>query len=81
MINLAVPNLYIFLMSSLYDVQIDGSTPNACWKEIYCRIKEKQYSAATELERNVCQRSGSYMFGLSNPQIRQLIQVRNEMAV
>ncbi|CAL5090627.1 unnamed protein product [Urochloa decumbens] len=55
-------------------VQIDGSTPNACWKEIYCRIKEKQCSAATELERNVCQRSGSYMFGFSNPQIRQLIQ-------
>ena len=55
--------------------QIDGSTPNACWKEIYCRIKEKQCNAASELEGNVCQRSGSDMFGFSNPQIRQLIQV------
>jgi hypothetical protein len=62
-------------MLILYDVQIDGSTPNACWKEIYSRIKEKQCNTATELERNVCQKSGSYMFGFSNPQIRQLIQV------
>ncbi|KAL6600542.1 hypothetical protein ACP70R_045342 [Stipagrostis hirtigluma subsp. patula] len=64
----------LFRVISEDGVQIDGSTPNACWKEIYCRIKEKQCNAATELERNVCQRSGSHMFGFSNPQIRQLIQ-------
>ncbi|KAF8651034.1 hypothetical protein HU200_063638 [Digitaria exilis] len=64
----------LFRVTSEDGVQIDGSTPNSCWKEIYSRIKEKHYSAATELERNVCQRSGSYMFGFSNPQIRQLIQ-------
>jgi hypothetical protein len=61
----------------LYDVQIDGSTPNACWKEIYGRLKEKQSNVATALEVNVCQQSGSCMFGFSNPQIRQLIQVQN----
>nr|ACR35362.1 unknown [Zea mays] len=61
----------LFRVISEDGVQIDGSTPNACWKEIYRRIKEKQ---CTELERNVCQSSGSYMFGFSNPQIRQLIQ-------
>ena len=66
-------------MMSFVD-QIDGSTPNACWKEIYCRIKEKQCNAASELEGNVCQRSGSDMFGFSNPQIRQLIQVFKQIA-
>lgn len=55
-------------------LQIDGSTPNACWKEIYRRIKKKQCDVASESEGNVCQRSGSDMFGFSNPQIRQLIQ-------
>ncbi|XP_021308614.1 histone-lysine N-methyltransferase TRX1 isoform X3 [Sorghum bicolor] len=64
----------LFRVISEDGVQIDGSTPNACWKEIYSRIKEKQCNTATELERNVCQKSGSYMFGFSNPQIRQLIQ-------
>ncbi|KAL6863720.1 hypothetical protein ACP4OV_016623 [Aristida adscensionis] len=64
----------LFRVTSEDGVQIDGSTPNACWKEIYCRIKEKQCNVATELEGNVCQRSGSCMFGFSNPQIRQLIQ-------
>ncbi|XP_062199062.1 histone-lysine N-methyltransferase TRX1-like isoform X2 [Phragmites australis] len=64
----------LFRVTSEDGVQIDGSTPNACWKEIYCRIKEKQCNVATDLEINVCQRSGSYMFGFSNPQIRQLIQ-------
>ncbi|OEL35786.1 Histone-lysine N-methyltransferase ATX2 [Dichanthelium oligosanthes] len=64
----------LFRVISEDGVQIDGSTPNACWKEIYRRIKEQQSNAATELERNVWQRSGSYMFGFSNPQIRQLIQ-------
>lgn len=78
MTNFLIPNLYISLMLSLCDVQIDGSTPNACWKEIYCRIKEKQCNGATELERSACQKSGSYMFGFSNPQIRQLIQVETK---
>lgn len=64
----------LFRVISEDGVQIDGSTPNACWKEIYRRIKEKQCNGTTELERNICQRSGSYMFGFSNPQIRQLIQ-------
>ncbi|VAI30921.1 unnamed protein product [Triticum turgidum subsp. durum] len=64
----------LFRVISEDGLQIDGSTPNACWKEIYCRIKEKQCNAASELEGNVCQRSGSDMFGFSNPQIRQLIQ-------
>uniref|UniRef100_A0A0D9XB32 Histone-lysine N-methyltransferase n=1 Tax=Leersia perrieri TaxID=77586 RepID=A0A0D9XB32_9ORYZ len=61
----------LFRVISEDGAQVDGSTPNACWKEIYCRLKEKQ---CNESDRNVCQRSGSYMFGFSNPQIRQLIQ-------
>ncbi|CAM0950725.1 unnamed protein product [Alopecurus aequalis] len=64
----------LFRVISEDGLQIDGSTPNTCWKEIYCRIKEKQCNATSELEGNVCQRSGSDMFGFSNPQIRQLIQ-------
>ncbi|KAM3256325.1 hypothetical protein ACQJBY_049050 [Aegilops geniculata] len=64
----------LFRVISEDGLQIDGSTPNACWKEIYCRIKQKQCNVASELEGNVCQRSGSDMFGFSNPQIRQLIQ-------
>ncbi|TVU10902.1 hypothetical protein EJB05_44457 [Eragrostis curvula] len=56
----------LFRVTSDDGVQIDGSTPNACWKEIYCRLKEKQDNVVTE--------SGSCMFGFSNPQIRQLIQ-------
>uniref|UniRef100_A0A8R7UI00 Histone-lysine N-methyltransferase n=1 Tax=Triticum urartu TaxID=4572 RepID=A0A8R7UI00_TRIUA len=64
----------LFRVISEDGLQIDGSTPNACWKEIYCRIKEKQCNVTSELEGNVCQRSGSDMFGFSNPQIRQLIQ-------
>ncbi|KAK3132501.1 hypothetical protein QOZ80_6AG0523000 [Eleusine coracana subsp. coracana] len=64
----------LFRVTSDDGVLIDGSTPNACWKEIYGRLKEKQSNVATELEVNVCQQSGSCMFGFSNPQIRQLIQ-------
>lgn len=64
----------LFRVTSEDGLQSDGATPNACWKEIYCRIKEKQCDAASELEGNVCQRSGSDMFGFSNPQIKQLIQ-------
>nr|CAB3452951.1 unnamed protein product [Digitaria exilis] len=78
-VTLAIHFLLHFSVPDATTRKIDGSTPNSCWKEIYSRIKEKHYSAATELERNVCQRSGSYMFGFSNPQIRQLIQVRIEI--
>lgn len=63
------------------DDQIDGSTPNTCWKEIYCRLKEKQRNVASGLDRDVCQGSGSYMFGFSNPQIRQLIQVFEQITL
>ncbi|CAL9064221.1 histone-lysine N-methyltransferase TRX1-like [Musa acuminata AAA Group] len=55
--------------------QIDGSTPNACWKEIYSRIRNKQWDdTQTEVEGSGLQKSGSYMFGFSNPHIAQLIQ-------
>ncbi|XP_052167696.1 histone-lysine N-methyltransferase TRX1 [Oryza glaberrima] len=64
----------LFRVTSEDGTQIDGSTPNTCWKEIYCRLKEKQRNVASGLDRDVCQGSGSYMFGFSNPQIRQLIQ-------
>nr|CAD1831618.1 unnamed protein product [Ananas comosus var. bracteatus] len=55
--------------------QIDGSTPSTCWKEIYSRIKEtKCNNVHAEVGGREVQKSGSYMFGLSNPQICQLIQ-------
>lgn len=59
----------------LFKYQIDGSTPSACWKEIYSRIRNKQCNEISEVDGNVLQKSGSYMFGFSSPQIAQLIQV------
>ncbi|KAG8060907.1 hypothetical protein GUJ93_ZPchr0002g25677 [Zizania palustris] len=64
----------LFRVISEDGAHVDGSTPDACWKEIYRRIKENQCSMASESARNVWRKSGSYMFGFSNPQIRQLIQ-------
>lgn len=59
-----------------YYCQIDGPTPTACWKEIYSRIRNKQCEGFNaEVEGSEFQKSGSYMFGFSNPQISQLIQV------
>ncbi|XP_019707927.1 histone-lysine N-methyltransferase TRX1 [Elaeis guineensis] len=55
--------------------QIDGPTPTACWKEIYSRIRNKHCDGFNaEVEGSEFQKSGSYMFGFSNPQISQLIQ-------
>ncbi|KAG1364351.1 Histone-lysine N-methyltransferase TRX1 [Cocos nucifera] len=55
--------------------QIDGPTPTACWKEIYSRIRNKQCDGFNaEVEGSEFQKSGSYMFGFSNPHISQLIQ-------
>ncbi|XP_042459563.1 histone-lysine N-methyltransferase TRX1-like isoform X1 [Zingiber officinale] len=55
--------------------QIDGSTPSACWKEIFNRIKNKQCNGIqVEPEGSDLHKSGSCMFGFSNSQIAQLIQ-------
>ncbi|WOK95128.1 histone-lysine N-methyltransferase TRX1-like [Canna indica] len=55
--------------------QINGSTPSACWKEIYNRIKNKQCNGIqAEADASDIHKTGSYMFGFSNPQITQLIQ-------
>ncbi|XP_073001650.1 histone-lysine N-methyltransferase TRX1-like isoform X1 [Typha latifolia] len=61
----------LFRVTSEDGEQIDGSTPSACWKEIYSRIRKSQCNGVHEVN---AQRSGSYMFGFSNPQICQLIQ-------
>ncbi|XP_042421325.1 histone-lysine N-methyltransferase TRX1-like isoform X2 [Zingiber officinale] len=55
--------------------QIDGSTPSACWKEIYNRINNKQCNGVqVEVEGSDLQKSGSCMFGFSNLQVAQRIQ-------
>ncbi|EEF34619.1 histone-lysine N-methyltransferase ATX2 [Ricinus communis] len=58
--------------------QIRGSTPCACWDKIYRRIRKLQYSASDGFSaEGVVERfykSGSDMFGFSNPEVMKLIK-------
>ncbi|CAA6659821.1 unnamed protein product [Spirodela intermedia] len=45
--------------------QVEGSNPNACWREIFSRIKKKCLNF---------QKTGSQMFGFSNRKVSHLIQ-------
>ncbi|XP_024026210.1 histone-lysine N-methyltransferase ATX1 isoform X1 [Morus notabilis] len=57
--------------------QFKGSTPSACWNKIYKRIRKLQNSSdrshTEEKLEGIC-RSGSDMFGFSNPEVAKLIQ-------
>ncbi|KAF3791741.1 Histone-lysine N-methyltransferase [Nymphaea thermarum] len=57
--------------------QINGSSPSACWKKIYCLIRKAGRNLCNDhgLEgRTMRRRSGSYMFGFCNRKVRKFIQ-------
>lgn len=60
-------------------LQINGSTPDACWDKIYRKIRKMQdgnsngFGAESGGERKL--KSGSDMFGFSNPEVIKLIKV------
>ncbi|XP_065866226.1 histone-lysine N-methyltransferase ATX2-like isoform X2 [Euphorbia lathyris] len=58
--------------------QIKGSTPSACWDKIYKRLRTLQDNAsngckAEGVVQRIC-KSGSDMFGFSNPEVMKLIK-------
>ncbi|KAL6188922.1 hypothetical protein ACLB2K_040313 [Fragaria x ananassa] len=60
--------------------QFKGSTPCACWNKIYKRIRKIQNSALDDSNANAedgsekIYKSGSEMFGFSEPEVAKLIQ-------
>ncbi|KAG0491118.1 hypothetical protein HPP92_007981 [Vanilla planifolia] len=57
--------------------QINGSNPNDCWKQVYERIRRTQSKdSLAEVEGYDLDKSGSDMFGFSDPMISKLIQCR-----
>jgi hypothetical protein len=59
-------------------VQFKGSTPSDCWDKIYKRIRKIQTSGSDCSGAEGGERiykSGSDMFGFSNPEVVKLIQV------
>ncbi|PKA57771.1 Histone-lysine N-methyltransferase ATX2 [Apostasia shenzhenica] len=57
--------------------QIDGPNPTACWKEVYERIRNTVSNGfLAEVEGYDFQKSGSYMFGFSNPIVSKHIQAK-----
>ncbi|XP_004298031.1 PREDICTED: histone-lysine N-methyltransferase ATX2-like [Fragaria vesca subsp. vesca] len=60
--------------------QFKGSTPSACWNKIYKRIRKIQNSALDDSNANAedgfekIYKSGSEMFGFSEPEVAKLIQ-------
>ncbi|KAJ8749243.1 hypothetical protein K2173_018722 [Erythroxylum novogranatense] len=57
--------------------QIKGSTPSACWKKIYKRMKFENGTSNSIDGENGLERvyeSGSDMFGFSNPEVIKLIK-------
>jgi len=59
-------------------VQFKGSTPSDCWDKIYKRIRKIQTSSSDCSGAEGGERiykSGSDMFGFSNPEVVKLIQV------
>jgi hypothetical protein len=59
--------------------QIKGSTPAACWDKIYRKIRKMQDGTSngfsTEGGVGRILKSGSEMFGFSNPEVIKLIKV------
>ena len=60
-------------------MQIKGSTPAACWDKIYRKIRKMQDGTSngfsTEGGVGRILKSGSEMFGFSNPEVIKLIKV------
>ncbi|XP_022150376.1 histone-lysine N-methyltransferase ATX2 isoform X2 [Momordica charantia] len=56
--------------------QFKGSSPSACWNKIYKRMKKIQHTsdASTEGGGEIVYKSGSDMFGFSNPDVKKLIK-------
>ncbi|XP_038884706.1 histone-lysine N-methyltransferase ATX2-like [Benincasa hispida] len=56
--------------------QFKGSSPSACWNKIYKRMRKVQHisDAAAESKGEFVYKSGSDMFGFSNPDVKKLIQ-------
>ncbi|KAJ6941456.1 hypothetical protein NC651_007285 [Populus alba x Populus x berolinensis] len=73
-------DLFSFLVSTLWgsDPKINGSTPDACWDKIYRKIRKMQdgnsngFGAESGGERKL--KSGSDMFGFSNPEVIKLLK-------
>jgi hypothetical protein len=63
----------------LFPLQFKGSTPSDCWNKIYKRINKIRTSSPDDssaeggVER--IDKTGSDMFGFSNPEVVKLIQV------
>lgn len=58
--------------------QFKGSTPSACWNKIYKRIKNMQNNTSDGSSGDggteIVYKSGSDMFGFSNPEVFKLVQ-------
>ncbi|KAL6191383.1 hypothetical protein ACLB2K_037774 [Fragaria x ananassa] len=70
----------LFQVSLENGEQFKGSTPSACWNKIYKRIRKIQNSALDDSNANAedgfekIYKSGSEMFGFSEPEVAKLIQ-------
>ncbi|XP_050232395.1 histone-lysine N-methyltransferase ATX2-like [Mercurialis annua] len=68
----------LFRVTSDNGEQIRGSSPSACWDKIYKRIKKLQYSDSNGFSAEGAvdrfYKSGSDMFGFSNPEVIKLIK-------
>ncbi|KAF6145841.1 hypothetical protein GIB67_028836 [Kingdonia uniflora] len=58
--------------------EFKGSTPAACWDKIYRRIRKMLRNSSNGLhgegQADILGKSGSHMFGFSNPKVFKLIQ-------
>lgn len=72
-------HLIITFFNFFFFLQIKGSTPAACWDKIYRKIRKMQDGTSngfsTEGGVGRILKSGSEMFGFSNPEVIKLIKV------
>lgn len=65
--------------SLYFTFQFKGSTPSDCWNKIYKRMKKVQTSSSDCSSAGAggerIYKSGSDMFGFSNPEVMKLIKV------
>lgn len=78
-VNLLKEYQLIISFFFFFFLQIKGSTPAACWDKIYRKIRKMQDSTSngfsTEGGVGRILKSGSEMFGFSNPEVIKLIKV------
>ena len=71
--------MYACCFTFYFPFQFKGSTPSDCWNKIYRRINKIRTSSPDDssaeggVER--IDKTGSDMFGFSNPEVVKLIQV------